>query len=454
MKRSPESAQQPTEAQKSRKEEPYQERMQRITERELCDSHNAQPVLVESLVLAAELGPTTLSTNAESILSIESILSLTQFAKKKKWLCIWGPEYVDETHRVSNIFRPICLEQKYEKLDRESNYSEIDLPHEDFLALLSDPKQRWQRITLPEYHPIYFELLHLHPCEELRLFCSDEGPKMTRTDLENIAKCKTLRFFNMEFFKATPESMAALQKLPHLQNVIFNNIEDAYDCVEALMQVPQATTIQINTGSNNVYYDSHAYPFEDHELAGALSYITGRKNTAKEIYLYVTIGPIIMATLAQCTQVESISVLEVDPQGEDKHMYLMFMSPTLQRSVRHLRFGYSNMSSQSLFYLSKFTNLLSIEMDSMYVSTSELLPIIQANAAHLHTLILWECQYIDAKLLDIVAECKNLRVVDIGGTKITRAAIEKYKKAKRPNWYALNYTEAVPLWGSSARPSE
>ena len=422
--------------------------MQRITERELCDSQNDQPVLVESLFLAAECGPATLSTNTESILSIEGILSLTQFAKKKKWLCTWGesPEYIDETHRVSNIFQPICIEQKYTKIGRESNYTRHDRPFEEFFPLLSDPTQRWQRIILPAYHPEYFEVLHLHPCEELRLnFDRCDFDKLTHADLENIAKCKTLRIFDMEGTDALPDDMAVLQKLPQLQKIMYSKIGDAYECVKSLMQVPQATTIQINTGSNDCYYDSHAYPFEDHELAGALSYITDRKDTAKEIYLYVTIGPIIMATLAQCTKVESISVLEVDPQGEDKHMYLMFMSPTLQRSVRHLRFGYSNMSSQSLYYLSKFTNLLSIEMDSMYVSTSELLPIIRANAAHLHTLILWECQYIDAKLLDIVAECKNLRVVDIGGTKITRSAIEKYKKDKRPNWHALKYTEPVPL---------
>ena len=119
------------------------------------------------------------------------------------------------------------------------------------------------------------------------------------------------------------------------------------------------------------------------------------------------------------------------------------MSPTLQRSLRHIRFELSNLSDHTLFYLSKVTNLRTIELDNMHLDTESITPLIQANKGHLHTLVLWECRYVDDTLLDAIAECKDLRVVDMGKTKISPEAIEKYREAKRPNWHAIKYTKGT-----------
>ena len=268
MKRFNENTQIPNEEATSSHEESFRDRMQRMTEHELSNSHNALPVFVESLFLAAELGHSSLSRNTESILSIENILSLTQFSKKKKWLCTWGPEFIDETHRISNTHPPICIEQKGRKLSSAGSY----VLCKDFFKLLSDPTQRWERIFLPEYHPDYLELLHLHPCEELRLtFDLDDHSALTREELEKIARCKTLRLLDMERCKARPDDIVALQKLPKLEKVISSRVQDAFGCLKSLAQLPQTNSIQINSGGFRCSSASPAYPFQDHALADALT---------------------------------------------------------------------------------------------------------------------------------------------------------------------------------------
>ena len=100
----------------SKSEETFAERVHRISQKEFCDSHQANPALVESLLLAANLGTENLYQSTQRILTIEGILSLTIFSKKKKWLCSWGPELIDETHRLSNFSVPIIIEQKIWKI--------------------------------------------------------------------------------------------------------------------------------------------------------------------------------------------------------------------------------------------------------------------------------------------------------------------------------------------------
>ena len=335
--------------QNSKTEETFAERLHRISQREFCDSHQANPALVESLLLAANLGPENLYQSTQRILTIEGILSLTIFSKKKKWLCSWGPELIDETHRLSNFSVPVIIEQKIWKIIFGSKSASYPIPREEFLRFLSDPAQRWERIILPEYNPAYFELLRLHPCEELRLLVDrGSGHDLTPTDLENIAECKTIRVFDMDYSSARPEDMAALQRLQKLQKVILSKKMEAIECIEALMQVPNTTSIQINSSSNGSPFISQMFPFADNEIELALSFISDGRNTAREIYLYVTTGPIILAALAQCTQVESLSVYEVDPKGTNNHLSVLFMSPQLQQTVRHIRIGFCTVSDEAI----------------------------------------------------------------------------------------------------------
>ena len=94
----------------------------------------------------------------------------------------------------------------------------------------------------------------------------------------------------MDYSVARPEDMSALQRLPQLQKVILGKKMEAMECIKALVQLPHTTSIQINSSSNGSPFISQMFPFADNEIESALSFISDRRNTALEIYLYVTIG--------------------------------------------------------------------------------------------------------------------------------------------------------------------
>ena len=413
--------------------ESLQEQCRRITERELRLIHHAQPVLIESLLLAAQQDPPTL---LEYSLSMGNILSLAQFDKKKKWLCEWGPLRIDETHRLSSFTAPVCTLKYFDELAIQPESESRDSDGEEILELLKDPGQRFDRITLTEYDPETFKFLHLHPCEELRLKF-DEIPevKISRADVENIAKCTSLRVFDMGWNTISLEDVPLLLKLPNLQELFLDDMGEAYPIFKALMQFPQRRTIQINSsGRRNDYIPT--YPFQDCELAEVLAYITERKDTTRNLYLSDAIGPIVSATLGQCTGIEIIMIRGYNERPED-YSYLLLISPLLHKTVQHFYMKETDI----LHYLPAFTNLRSIEIHSSEESADDIAPVLLANADHLLSLTVWDCRHVGDALLEGIARCKRLLSVFIGESGVTAAAIKKYRAAKRPNWQVLVYEE-------------
>ena len=408
--------------------ESLQEQCRRITERELRLIHHAQPVLVESLLLAAERDPPTL---LEYSLSVGNILSLTQFDKKKKWLCKWGSMRIDETSRLSSFTAPVCTLKYFDELAIHSESESRDIDDEGILELLKDPRQRFDRITLTEYDPEILKLLHLHPCEELRL--KFEGEALSSADMENIAKCTNLRVFDMDWNTISPEDVPLLKKLPNLHDFVYDEIEEAYPVFKTLMQFPQRTTIQINSSLTHNFHIP-TYPFRDCELAEVLAYITERKDTTRNLYLSDAVGPIVSATLGQCTGIESVMVTGDNERPED-YLYLLLISPLLHKTVQHFYMRETHV----LHYLPAFTNLRSIEIHSSEESTSAIVPVLVANAEHLLSLTVWGCRHIGNGILEGIARCKRLRSVFIGESCVTAEAIRKYRAAKRPNWQVLVY---------------
>ena len=408
---------------------------ERVTKREIRHSHYAQPELVENLLLALEVGSLAIS---HSSLSIDPVLNLIQFAKKKKWLCAWGPELIDETHRLSNTVLPICIEHKktdlYRQYDREE---EFEISGDEVVDYLSDEKQQWDRIILREIDDEIFELLHLHPCEELHL--DFELGELEREDFAQIAKCKDLRLLDLYCNRYDPEDIRLLEPLPHLEKIIYGLSDEAFTCLDALQRFPHLTMLQMNA-SNEADPEDPEYPFEDFCLTDALSYIRERAETTRHLHISITVGPIAFATIGQFKHVESIFIADIcalSYTGFD--LYLLFMSPSIQQSVRHLHFNCIKFDKEALSYLAKFKNLRTIDFRGLGVSTRHVCRIIHTNADHLRTLIVSDCSKVRHGLLEAIASCKSLRDIDISGTGVTKEAIEKYKEAKRPFWQVISY---------------
>ena len=421
--------------------ESYAERVQRITEREILQSHYAQPHLVESLLLAFESTPAAGATHP---LSMETFLNLTQFDKRKKWLCVWGPDLIDETHRPSNIIVPIYMEQKFTEMCVESNFAWHEISYNKTRRFLSDPTHRFDRVTLSAYDPEFFELLRRHPCEELRF--KFDFVDLTQEDMENIAQCTSLRIFDFGCNRASLKSLRALRRLPNLEVFIYNEIEDAYSCIRALSQLPQRNTIQINS-SNDCEWDSLSFPFATNEIGEARSYIADRKETARHLHVEAMAGPIVLAILSQCSKVESIS-LQGENMEDESYLCMLFSNPKWKTTLRYLHIHDVELQSSALQVLAELKNLRAIELDGLNISTDDLRPVLIANADSLQSLALWKCAKVGDAVLESIARCKRLRNAYIGESGVTAAAVEAYRAAKRPNWQALVYKAKILNRGS------
>ena len=398
-----------------------------MIKREIRHSHYAQPELVENLLLASEVAET------ERSLSMESILSLIQFAKKKKWLCPWGPELVDETHRLMNTMPPAYIQRKDRRAwTRNISASKI---HD----LLSDEKQQWDRITLRSYYDDSLDCLHLHPCEELRMIGGFEV--IEREDFEAIAKCTSLRLIDLDFYDFNPEDLRLLESLPNLEKIVFHSPHAMY-VFDFLEHFQHLTTLHLNTACSRLNDDmcSPVYPFVAGEISDALSYISARNDTIRHLHLSITVGPIAFASLGLLKNVESIFLEDVPAlTGDDFDIYILFMSPNIQQSVRHLYFHCTRFDKKSLSHLAKFRNLQSIYFDALGLSTKHVRRIISASADTLRSVTIAGCSKVGDALLEAIAGCNRLRNIDILETGVTVEAIEKYKEAKRPFWQVLTY---------------
>ena len=371
-----------------------------------------------------------------------SPLSITQFAVKKKWMCDYGADVIDETHRLSNIVAPLCIEEKSYELYRQSGGTWDSISDEEIIKLLSDETQQWDRIILPVYNPKFFKFIHLHPCEELRFgFDSEE---LSYEDSLHIAKCKDLRLIDVGFNDVEAEDVQALKQLPNLSKIIYHGSGDLLKCFKVLQEFPHLDLLQIY-GSDDCDLESPAFPFKDEDLHTALSYLSSKKHTTRHLHITITIGPVVLAALGQFTEIQSLYIEDVSAllyTGFD--LYLLFMSTNLQKSVRHLHLHNITFDEDALSHLAKFHNLVSIDCNGLNVSTEDLKAIIRANADRLQSLTIVKCRHVGDGLLDAISICEKLGWANISGTAVSARAIDIYRKAKRPNWGNLQYKELKP----------
>ena len=352
----------------------------------------------------------------------------------KNWLCPYGPERINETYRLCNIMEPVRIDRKWFELIEASNLTWGFISSAEMLDLLRDERHRWNRIMLPSYSPAFFELLHLHPCEELRL--EFDNAVLTHADFLNIAKCTDLRLLDMGPMNVHLRDLCVLQHLPKLEKIIFCIDESAFAWIDALRLFPKLTVLPINA-SEDCEVDCPTYPFAENVMAEALSYINSRQETIRELHLSVTMGPIVLATLGHLKHVESIVIKDFMDEHTGCDLYLLFMSPNIQKSVRHLYLSHIDLDARALTQLPKFRELRLIDFRGVRISTDALLALIYANAEHLESLTVSYCHAVGDAVLEGVASCERLRQVEIWGTAVTTGSVEQYRKAKRPNWQIL-----------------
>ena len=408
--------------------ESYDDRVQRITKRELIRSHRALPVLVESLLFCAEIN----KQKNEPSLPIDLILNICGFSQKMKWLCSWGAEIIDEAGRPPSTSKPRCIQEKVRSFIASASRDRMALKTAKILSLLQDSKQNWDRICLDTFHSTLFESLHLHPCEELRF--TNLTTSLSREDARNIGKCINLRIIDMDVGIVPSHVMLELQRLPYLRILISNRFCFTGDSFRTNIHLPRVTNfslIDLDRASTT-------------EMSEMLSCIHSRRNTARQIHLEVSQGQEIFEALAQCTQVQSIRI-DGFPESYETDYHILFASPNLQKTVRHIHMvgaylGGVNLVQRAFNFLQKFRNVHWLEFCNMSsITVTDIGSIVRANAHHLCTLTVSNCNNIGDALFDAIAISKSLHSVDLIKTGVTPEGIYQYCGTKKPHWQNLNY---------------
>ena len=117
--------------------------------------------------------------------------------------------------------------------------------------------------------------------------------------------------------------------------------------------------------------------------------------------------------------------------------YVLFMSPSIQKSVRHLHQQNTKFDEEALSHLAKFHNLVSIDFHGLEIMTEEMVAITNARADRLQSLTIANCTVVADELLDAISSCKKLWNADIFKTEVSARAIETKAELKRRNWGAL-----------------
>ena len=419
--------------------ENYEDRVLRITKRELLRRHRALPVLVESLLIAREADSSL--TKTKEILSMGFILDLCRFSQKMKWLCNWGPEIIDEINRAPSTEPGEFIEQKSRDIAIQERWNEESLPNDQVLALLQDTTQNWDRIILEAYDPRYFPYLHLHPCEEIRL--DFEKEKLSQEDIQNIAKCQNLRVLDLGINKFPFRSVQALRHLPDFNILNIDQFSHPMATIRTLKRFPRLTTLAIHDAED----------FSPEELPQILSFINDRRASARELFILFTRGGSdVYRAFAKCTQVRSIYLDEMDTM-EDNNVHVLFSSPLIQQSVRHVRMGV-NAGPRAFCLLAKFSNIRWLDICNTEITSAEVSAIVRANVHHLCTLVIFRCYSVDDAILEAIARCRSLHFVGLEETSVSPRAVEAYKASQRSNWQAIAYKERTYLGEESEEYSD
>ena len=398
--------------------ESHEAKVARITNLELLRSHRAQPSLVEGLLLAKEVN--LKMANPSSALSMELILGITKFDQRTKWLFPWGVEVIDPSRRPPESLPPETFLTRARAPLRIQN-----LPIDEFTSLLSDSKEQWDGVLFEIYEPSHFELLHLHPCEEV--ICTFSHQLISREDMENLAKCRNLRNLSLGNNAVAIRSLKAIRDFPNLQHfTYFFRHQSAAPLFQFLHAKSSISMLTI--------HEAHVYTASCARYIAFL--VNARSDRICHIDLQCALPISIARALSLCANLKGISVMNFQESHEDG-LQLVLSSPSVQKSLQSIRISCEMPISLTTFALmARCTNLrwLSLMSPGAYVCTIG--PLIRVNAKHLCALNLHGCVVNDT-ILTAIARCKCLRFIGLDLPSAIVDSVLAYLKANRLIWMII-----------------
>ena len=404
-------------------DESYADRVVRITKRDLLRSHRAQPVLVESLLLVAQVN--TRHKNNEKALSMQLILNLCPFAQKMRWLCPWGEELIDEGCRPPMRAIPEALRSTIGAAELNDTLPQW-MTEGQLRRMVADESEQWDRIFTHDLQELRF-LQHLdkHPCEEVHMMgCGD----IKSNHLEHLAGCRSLRALTIDAANAPKGFVSALQAVQGLEvldtRLTFTGVAAMKRQIEMHRRLPSLKSLEIDI-------------LGDFDATVLIEFIRERNSYLKHFGFRGRFSRSIAAALATC---ENLLTLRIEDHGVTfNDIEPILTSEHLQKTVRLVKFDETT-NIEHFRGLERFTALRWVWLDDTDITNEDLQAVMLVNAQHLVEVSVQHCPNITKEIFDCVDKCTGLHSVDLSGCAIAFADMLEYKRAKRRNYKALMMT--------------
>ena len=412
--------------------EPYEGKCYLDTKRELLRSHRAQPVLVESLLLAHEvqLG----QDSGSGAFDMEFIMDLCHFHQKMKWLCPWGEELIDEASRPPIRTVPDELKHRLEADRFRSQGEDGTIPGNgipgwltdlEYQRMLEDEEQQWDRIyAYSKVNYAYLQYVRRHPCEEVHIgyACFHAAD-----DFYHLVHCRELQSLTLSSAINCTGFAEVLSNLKNLQFLDANGAIRSVDAQIALHRaLPKLTSLQIH----------EVLRWDCTSLA---AFIRERKETLQHFdFCGYHFKRRIARALAECKNLVSIRIEDYDVI--DRSIEPIFSSRNLQNTLKIVNFTESE-SIRDFSPLKKFRALQWLNFDDTKIGNSELEEVILANAHHLVDVSVRNRYHITKRILNTLEKCTGLHAVDFDGTRFNPEYTMEFKRLRRRNYKALRNVE-------------
>ena len=167
-------------------------------------------------------------------------------------------------------------------------------------------------------------------------------------------------------------------------------------------------------------------------------YLDYQTERAREIQISGACGVFVLGYLGKFSSVRNISIENDEIEVSD--MEFLSKRRNLHKTVRHISLIWTNIGPGVASRLSMFTNLLWLEFEFLSASSDRMAPVTLANAESLLSLSRSRCENFGDDILDVIAACKKLQVVDLDSrVGVSLEAVENYRVAQRPNWDKLKF---------------
>ena len=391
-------------------------------------AYRRQPVLVRNLLMAERLSQTARAPHF--MLSFASVADLCRFDQRTKWLCPWGIEYVDETHRPALHSVPQHLLAKmYSCATRDV------LSMRRVKNLIDKLDHRFERVLIEQPESFDWKAnLHKHPVEELHIIYV-RTPERYRYGLPykaiaGIVSCQSLRVLEIENAVINEGHMHFLRQLKNLEVIIGAGF--ARDRVPLEIQVNAYDLFPKLTYVYFVCSMMHVLTAE--EIAAMVAFVTSRRETLRHIALFMPPSADLFAALAQCPNLRTFR-LDSYEALTDADLSDFLSHPHIRQNLQDISLATSTLRGDTFARLAAMPSLRWVNLSANQGLTSETLnAILRANRANLRDVRVANCHYLGPQVLEGIAQCVFLDRVNLYNIRELQEAAAEYIRTERPNF--------------------